>query len=66
MEFDFDDEAFGALGNGNNDTLGGVGLIREITNDAASPFIAWDDTGDVTTNGGTITYAVHAEGMINF
>lgn len=66
VEFDFDDVPFGSLGNGTNNTLGGVGLVKEITNDGASPFIAWDDTGDVTTNGGTITYQVNAEGMLNF
>lgn len=66
VEFDFDDVSFGALGNGTNNILGGVGLIKEITNDAASIFIASDDVADKTTNGGTITYQVHAEGMINF
>lgn len=66
VEFDYGDVAFGALGNGTNNTLGGVGLVKEITNDAASIFIAYDDVGDKTTNSGTITYQVNAEGMINF
>lgn len=66
VEFDFADVSFGALGNGTNNILGGVGLIKEITNDAASPFIAYDDAANVTTNSGTITYQVNAEGMINF
>lgn len=67
VEFDFDDVAFGSLGGGTNNTLGGVGLIKEVTNDAASPFVAYDDvSSNVTTNGGTITYQVNAEGMLNF
>lgn len=67
VEFDADDESFGALGNGTNNTLGGVALIKEITNDAASPVICVDDvSSDKTTNSGTITYAFNAEGLINF
>jgi len=64
VEFDFDDEVWPALSAGN--TLGFVALIKEITNDAASPLIATDEVTDTPTNGGTITYQVAAEGMINF
>lgn len=66
VEFDFADVAFGALGNGTNNTLGSFAIIKEITNDAASIYIASDDVADKPTNGGTITYAVNAEGMVHF
>lgn len=57
VEFKFDDETWTAIGNGTDQTVGGVGLIVEITNDAASPVICWDELlGDVTTNGGDLTY----------
>lgn len=66
VEYDFDDEPFGALGNGTNETIGFVALVKEITNDAASIVIAVDDVGDLLTNGSTVTYQVATEGMINF
>lgn len=57
VEFSFNNNTWTALGNGTNNTLGGVILIKEITNDLASPVIAFDDlVGNVTTNGGDITY----------
>lgn len=57
VEFKFDDETWTALGNGTNQTIGGVALIVEITNDAASPAICYDELlSNVTTNGGDITY----------
>ncbi len=65
IEFDFTDEVWTALAAGV--TIGGVVLIKEITNDAASPVIAYDElTGDVATNGGNITYQPSAEGMLKF
>ncbi len=65
IEFDFADEVWTALGSGV--TIGGVALIKEITNDAASPVIAYDElTGNVATNGGNITYQPSAEGMLKF
>lgn len=65
IEFDFTDEVWTALGAGV--TIGGVVLIKEITNDAASVVIAYDElTGDVATNGGNITYQPSAEGMLKF
>lgn len=57
VEFLFDDEAWVAIGGASNNTIGGVALIVEITNDAASPAVCWDELlGDVTTNGGDLTY----------
>jgi len=62
IEFDCADETWVALGGVTNNTLGGVGIIKEITSDALSPCICFDDTNDVTTNGGDIIYAPNAEG----
>ncbi len=65
IEFDFTDEVWTALGSGV--TIGGVALVKEITNDAASIVIAYDElTGNVATNGGNITYQPSAEGMLKF
>lgn len=69
IEFDFDNVTWTALGNGTNNTLGGVGLICEDfeaspVDDTDSLFISFDDTNNVTTNGGDITYAPNAEAVI--
>ncbi len=65
-EFDADDAAFGALGNGSNDVISAVVLFRFVTNDADSPIVAHIDTGGFpkTTNGGTFTVAWNAEGIL--
>lgn len=65
-EFDADDAAFGALGNGANDTIDGAILFRFVTNDADSPVISHIDTGGFpkTTNGGTFTIQWNAEGIL--
>ena len=66
-EFDATDETWTSLGNGTNDTLGALAIIKEITNDAASPLIAHIDNAPelpITTNGGVITWAWNAEGII--
>lgn len=64
VEFSFDDNTWTALGNGTNQTIGGVALIVEITNDAASPAVCWDELlGDVTTNGGNVTYKPSNNGV---
>ena len=65
-EFDANDAAFGALGNGMNDTLDGAVLFRFVTNDADSFLIAHIDTGGFpkTTNGGTFTIQWNAEGIV--
>jgi hypothetical protein len=44
-----------ALGGAVNDTVAGLLLIREITNDAASLLIAYIDFTDTPTNGGDFT-----------
>ena len=65
VEFDFADVVWTSLAAGV--TIGGVCLVKEITNDAASIVIAYDElTADVPTNGGNITYQPSAEGMLKF
>lgn len=65
-EFNADDAAFGAIGNGSNDTIDGAVLFRFVTNDADSPVIAHIDTGGFpkTTNGGTFTVQWNPEGIL--
>lgn len=53
-----------ALGGG-GDNIGGIALICEITNDAASiPILMWGPSSDLTLNGGdvTLTFASTAAG----
>lgn len=67
VEFDFDDEDFGALGNGANNTLGSVMLMKNGSSDDTDALaIANDDVANVTTNGSTITYQPNVEGMLQF
>jgi|APHM01.1.fsa_nt_gi hypothetical protein len=67
IEFDFDDVTYSSLGGGvsaNNDTLGGVVIAWENTNDSDSVPIAFDDLADNRqTNGSDITYSPDSEGM---
>lgn len=60
--FDAADNVWTALGAGA--TIGGAILIKEITNDAASPLIAFLDLTDTATNGGDITIAWNSGGLI--
>lgn len=62
IEFDCADVAWTSLGAG--DTIGGVLVVKEVTNDGASLVLAWDDTNNVATNGGDITYQPNAEGFL--
>lgn len=63
-EFTFDSEVWASLG-GTNDVVGLV-LLREITNDAASPIFFFWDTANVTTNGENLTATVGSEGAVHF
>ena len=65
-EFDGDDVAFGALGNGMNDSIDGAVYFKFVTNDADSVLMAHVDTGGFpfSTNGGTVTIQHNAEGII--
>lgn len=68
IEFDFTDPAaWSSLAAG--ETIGGVGIIVEdflgtAGNDTESLFVAHDDTNNVATNGGDVSYSVNAEGAI--
>ena len=64
LEFDFNDQTWTALGSGA--TIGGVGLIVEKTSDATSWDLGFDDTNNVPTNGGDITYQPNAEGVFQW
>jgi hypothetical protein len=58
--FDADDVTWTAIGGATNDTIASAVVLKEITNDAASPLILQLDIDpDVVTNGGdfTITFA---------
>lgn len=50
----------------NAGTIGGIVLIKEVTNDAASLLIAFLDPADLVTNGGDVTATWAAAGLIDF
>jgi hypothetical protein len=52
----FTDPTWTALGGAVQDTVGGIALIREITNDASSIPIAFFDVTDTPTNGSDISF----------
>jgi hypothetical protein len=56
----FTDPTWTALGGVANDTVGGIALIREITNDAASIPVAFLDVTDTPTNGSDISFDMDA------
>ncbi len=60
--FDAADVTWTALGSGA--TIGGAILLKEVTNDGASPLIAFMDLTDTATNGGDITIAWNASGIL--
>lgn len=59
--FDAADVAFGALGAGA--TIGGSVMTKEITNDAASPIVAFCGCTDTATDGNTVTFQFDAGGL---
>jgi hypothetical protein len=61
VEYDFADITWTALNAG---TIGGVVLVKEVTNDAASPIIAFLDPTNLVTNGGDVTLVINAEGAL--
>lgn len=62
-EFDADDVAFGALGNGTR-AIQGYLIHEHITNDADSfPFVWGDFSGTITPGGSTFTVQWNAEGI---
>ena len=57
VEFKFTSPVWSSIGNGTNETVGGVILVNEVTSDLLSPVICFDElVGNVTTNGGDLTY----------
>lgn len=60
--FDAADVTWTALGTGA--TIGGAILIKEVTNDADSVLIAFMDLTNTPTNGGDITIAWNADGIL--
>lgn len=64
--FDFNDITWSSVGGSTPDTWTGLGIVKEITNDADSPIICNNDLdSSVTTNGGDVTINVDAEGGVN-
>lgn len=64
-EFDADDAAFGAIGNGTNFTIQGAVIYKHVTDDTDSLPIAYIEfASTLTTNGGTVTINWNAEGII--
>jgi hypothetical protein len=59
---DADDIVWNTLGAGA--TIGGAILIKEVTNDAASPLLAFMDLTNTSTNGGDITVSWNASGIM--
>jgi hypothetical protein len=59
--FDAADVAFGALGTG--DTIGGAVITKEITNDAASPIVAFNGVANTPTNGASVTFQFDSAGI---
>lgn len=60
--FDADDLLWTSLSTGG--TVGGLALVREVTNDSASPLIAFFDLVDTPTNGGDIGISWNASGIL--
>ena len=65
-EFDAADVTWTNLGNGSNDTIVGLVLIKEITDDAASIVIAYIDIADTTTDGTNFVQTWDAQGIIQW
>ena len=63
VEFDAADLVWTGLNAG---TLGGAVLLKEITNDAASRLIAFNDPTNLVTNGGDVTLVWDAEGILQW
>ena len=68
IEFSFNNVTWADLGGGtsaNNDTIGGVVVAEERTDDTDSPIIAFDDLeDDRQTNGSDVTYSPDDNGVI--
>lgn len=63
VEFDFADPVWTGIDAG---TIGGILVYANGTADSDSVLIAFDNTTDRATNGGDMTYAVNAEGLLQW
>ncbi len=61
VELDADDSVWTAINAG---TIAHVTILKEITSDALSPVVIEIDVADTVTNGGDITIAYDAEGIL--
>ena len=68
-EFDFADIVWSSISQAASETVVGLALIKEITNDAASPILCALDTATglpLTPNGSDITLTVDAQGFLHW
>lgn len=61
VEYDFADIVWTGLSAG---TIGGMIILKETTNDAASRIIGFLDPTDLVTNGGDVTLVVNSGGAL--
>jgi hypothetical protein len=67
-EFDCANVTWSSISQAAAETWVGFTIVKEITNDAASPVIAFIDTGTgipLTPNGSDITLTIDAEGLLH-
>lgn len=62
IAYDCDNPAFGSIAAG--ETITAMVLFRFVTNDAASPLIAYYDLGNVATDGAAFTPSLNATGLL--
>jgi hypothetical protein len=64
VEVDAADVVWTALGAG--ETLEAAVVIKEVTNDAASPMVCYLDPTNIATNGSDVTLTFASNGFLNF
>lgn len=64
VEVDCADVVWTALGAG--ETLEAAIVIKEVTNDAASPLFCYLDPTNIATNGSDVTLTIATNGFLNF
>ena len=63
VEIDCDNFTWTTLGAG--DTITAAIILKEITNDSASPIFSHNEVTDTPTNGGDVTITIPANGFLN-
>ena len=64
LKFDADDITWSSIGGASNATVKYLSIIKEITNDAASPIVCIiEATTQQTTNGSDLTWQFSADGV---